>query len=325
MTLPYLLPVAFAPAPYTALDIAQTPYTAVQLAFHAGGSYAPDGDSIRMKALRPNLWPLGVKRSKKDGTVQSRMEGMDALELHFYGYSQPLLLALAARDHLLKLLGVSIQKDGKPSSKEVPGWALTRSADIYGRCIAFLFPQNAPLVDGAKYMAGDASFLDILRQSANVQMLSAGMAYPMFYELLPTPIRGLMREEALKAREKKIGVWAEDQTLLGAHFFKANDVEEAVFYPKLARRLFRYFSELGKANPPQFGLGRFSSFLEAEPDLLHLASEMPPDGEHAPTRFLHGPEILEIDEKQDRLRLLVPPEDIVWHEKMHENPLLPRR
>ena len=302
MTLQSLLPAA----------LVTTPYTAIQLAFHTGEAYAPDGDSIRMKAQNPDLWPRGIKRSLKDGTVQARMEGIDAHELHFYGYSQPPRWAEAERDHLLGLLHVPL---ANPPSAGSPGWTLTRSADVYGRSISFLFPQEVLLKDGAKYMAGDATFLDILRQSANVQMLEDGMAYPMFYEYLPDRLLRLLQGAVTTAKTEKKGFWPEDQTLLGARFLNTDDVEGAVFYPKLARRLFRYFDTL-PSGARGMGLRGFREFLKKDPDLLHLASE-------TTVRSLHDPDILEIDEANHRLRLLVPPENLIFHERREENPLLP--
>lgn len=316
---PSLLPVAFAPVPYSPEVLAATPYTAIQLTFHAGGSYDPDGDSIRLKALHPNLWPKRVKRSPKDGTVQSRMEGIDAHELHFYGYNQHLVWATTERDHLFKLLGVPKEN---PPPGGVPGWALTRSSDLYGRCVTFLFPQGVSLKDGAKYMTGDASFLDLIKQSANYQMLSDGMAYPMFYEYLPLPLLRLMQEEVRKARTEKKGFWPEDKTLEGARFLTTDDAEEIPFLPKVFRRMVRYFDSLPDGTK---GLQGLRQYLEREPDMLHLASEILADGRPKRVLGFHDPEIMEIDEKTNRLRLLVPPEEFVFHERSGPNPILPNK
>lgn len=310
MVLQSLLPVSLVTTPYTAEQLATTPYTAIQLTFQAQAPYAPDGDSVRMMARNSNLWPSGVNRSAKDGTVQSRMEGIDAHELHFYGYAQRVKWATDERDHLLKLL--RIPKDSPKVG--VPGWALTRSADLYGRCVAFLFPQEALLVDGAKYMTGDVSFLDLVQQSANFKMLSDGLAYPLFYEYLAEPVLRLMQQLVEKAKKEKRGFWPEDQTMMGAQFLKTDDAEEAIFYPKIFRRLIRYFDTL----KPHVGLNRFREFLELDPDLLHLASES-----REKVRRFHDRDILEIDTAANRLRLLVPPEQLVFHERTEENPKLP--
>ncbi len=314
MRLQSLLPVAFAPVPYTAVELATTPYTAIQLQFHAEAPYAPDGDSIRMKAVNPRLWPSRVKRSPRDGTVQSRMEGIDAHELHFYGYSQHWKWAADERDHLFKLL--QIQKDNLPPDG-VPGWALTRGPDLYGRCVSFLFPDGVPLQDGGKYMVGDASFLDLIGQSANVQMLSAGMAYPMIYEYLPDPMLQLLQRTAEQARTEEKGFWPEDKTLEGARFFTTDDAEEILFLPKLFRRLIRFFDTRPKDSEKK-GLQGFWEFLDLDPDQLHLAS-----GPAKVLRSLHDPNILEIDEVHHRLRLLQPPENLIFHEREEPNPRLP--
>ena len=96
---------------------------------------------------------------------------------------------------------------------------------------------------------------------ANVQMLEDGMAYPMFYEYLPDRLLRLLQGAVTTAKTEKKGFWPEDQTLLGARFLNTDDVEGAVFYPKLARRLFRYFDTL-PSGARGMGLRGFREFLK---------------------------------------------------------------
>ena len=317
MVLQSLLPVAFATAPYTAAQLANTPYTAIKLTFQAEAPYKPDGDSIRMKAANPALWPPHVKLSERDQTAQSRMEGIDAVELHFYGHHQPLRLAEAARDFLFAQLRIPKKN---PPSEGVPGWALTRSADLYGRDVSFLFPQEVPLVDGAQYMVGDASFSELLQQSANYKMLQGGQAYPMFYEYLPDVMLQSMQEASKEAQKRGRGVWSEDRTLTGGvRLTEVENADAAVIYPKLYRRLVRYFRDFA----PIMWLGRFREFMELDPDLLHLASDVTAGEVRPKLRQLHDPDILEIDTKYNHLRLLVSPEQLIFHERTKPNPRLP--
>jgi hypothetical protein len=110
----------------------------------------PDGDSIRFTPSDPAKWdlitrPNRVKRNAS-GAAQLRLDAIDALETH-YGSPrthQPLGLAHAAADELLDWLGFSnvvrAQDETVTSSSPdtVAGYILTRSADLYGRCIAFV-------------------------------------------------------------------------------------------------------------------------------------------------------------------------------------------
>ena len=69
--------------------------------------YSPDGDSIRFipthaKSLA-SLARSSLLRPDVHHSVQLRLEGADAPELHYQGVAQP--LALAARDTLLRWLG----------------------------------------------------------------------------------------------------------------------------------------------------------------------------------------------------------------------------
>lgn len=253
----------------------------------------------------------------RNQTVQGRLEGIDALELHFYGLSQHLNWATAARDHLLNVLGVPL---ASPPAEGVPAWALTRSADIYGRCIAFLIRDGVDLQDGARFMLGSDALLELIAGSANHEMLLAGHAFPLFYEFLPDSFQKILAEAHLDAKANSRGCLPEDKTLSGARFLTSEDVEEAVFNPKVARRLFRWF---GTRPQGHRGLQGLRNFLMTESDPLHLLADIHPGNGHPPNRFLHDPDILEIDEFKSTLRLLVPPEQLIFHEKDRANPFFP--
>src|SRR5256885_10323715 len=83
-----------------------------------GGEYRivgaqPDGDSVRFYPDDPSQWgdvsgPYAVQRNANGG-AQLRLDAIDALETHYAVpggmVHQPLSLAYAARDELLKWLG----------------------------------------------------------------------------------------------------------------------------------------------------------------------------------------------------------------------------
>src|SRR6185312_6549058 len=116
------------------------------------------------------------------GTAET---GCDALETHYATprTHQPLDLAHAAAAELLDWLGFSNVVRGQDetvtssSPDTVAGFILTRSADLYGRCIAFV-GRGAPRQDD-----GSSFFVDVdaLRTTANHHLISTGLAYPTYY------------------------------------------------------------------------------------------------------------------------------------------------
>ena len=82
------------------------PFTLIKGTFHVA-NYSPDGDSIHFKARSNSYWKdLETIRRKvqvnKNGHVQLRVEGADALETHYKGLHQPKEIADAATNFLLK-------------------------------------------------------------------------------------------------------------------------------------------------------------------------------------------------------------------------------
>ena len=59
--------------------------------FHVAG-FQPDGDSIRFRAEKSSQWAHFKWKKlpkRKNPMVQIRLEGIDAVETHYNGYSQP--------------------------------------------------------------------------------------------------------------------------------------------------------------------------------------------------------------------------------------------
>jgi len=146
----------------------------------------PDGDSIRFTPNDPATWDLitGPNKVKRNasGAAQLRLDAIDALETH-YGSPrthQPLGLAHAAAAGLLDWLGFSnvVRAPDETVTSSTPdavaGYILTRSADLYGRCIAFVARGASPDADGSSFFVD----VDALRTTANHHMLTQGLAYP---------------------------------------------------------------------------------------------------------------------------------------------------
>ncbi|MFC4465254.1 hypothetical protein ACFPH6_12000 [Streptomyces xiangluensis] len=86
-------------------------------------------------------------RRNRSGGAQLRLDGIDTLETHYRPprgpeLHQPAPFAGQAADELLSWLGFDdvqrnargIVTDSSPASR--PGYVLTRSADVHGRCVA---------------------------------------------------------------------------------------------------------------------------------------------------------------------------------------------
>lgn len=179
----------------------------------------PDGDSIRFVPDRPELlaqlkrhWR--IKPSAVDGSVQLRLEAIDAPETHYGALAQP--LGDAARDELLALLGfthVVLDDDGKTvtsadPSTGVPAAILSEGADVNGRPISFLaFGDDLP-PDGERVPVTD----ELLAATANARLLESGAAYSTIYSSLSPILAQALRVIARAARDAGRGVWARDST-----------------------------------------------------------------------------------------------------------------
>jgi endonuclease YncB( thermonuclease family) len=203
----------------------------------------PDGDSIRFVPDSPELldslrrgWRV---RRSGDGSVQLRLEGIDAPETHYGELAQP--LASQARDALLELCGFrAIRRDGEEvvsaTPERRPAAILSELVDPNGRPVCILLAHEE-LPDGA-YVEVDEETLD---RSANAPLLADGSAYLTLYDSCRPPIRAAFRRVAAEARERRLGVWGRDET---ARFELVDQdsigPEGQLVLPKLFRRCSDY-------------------------------------------------------------------------------------
>jgi endonuclease YncB( thermonuclease family) len=216
----------------------------------------PDGDSVRFVADDPSLYAKLEDGHRavvsKDGSIQLRFEGVDATELHYGQFAQP--LGDKARDELLGWMGFTKIKL-KPGSTLVesaepacmPGTILSKKVELHGRPVAFvlLAEKAAGLSDG------EIILLDrtLLEQTLNWRLLETGWAYYTVYT--STPLRDDLREAASRARSarhgKGRGVWEFDST----REFKLVDRDSigpggTEILPKLFRRCTDYLTAVAK-------------------------------------------------------------------------------
>jgi endonuclease YncB( thermonuclease family) len=203
----------------------------------------PDGDSIRFVPDSPDLldslrrsWRV---RRSSDGSVQLRLEGIDAPETHYGALAQP--LGAQARDALLELCGFrDIRRDGEEvvsaSPERRPAAILSELVDANGRPVSILLVDE-DLPDGEYVEVDD----DTLRRTANTALLADGSAYLTLYDSCAPPIRAAFRSTAADARERRLGVWAQDETA-GFELVDQDSIgpEGQLVLPKLFRRCSDY-------------------------------------------------------------------------------------
>ena len=131
-------------------------------------------------------------RTNAGGGAQLRLDGIDALETHYSPRGggplhQPIDLAHQARDELVRWLGFrGIERTGETvtaaTPEELPGYLLTRGADVYGRCVALVGRGDAA---GAQRDAGDGQG----RRPAPHGQPPADRHGPRLPDLLPQALR----------------------------------------------------------------------------------------------------------------------------------------
>ena len=208
---------------------------------------APDGDSIRLIPDTPALLDElrradRIRVSPTDGSVQLRLEAIDAPEVSYGPAGQP--LGPEARDRLLKLAGFThVRRAGGGSTvtsarpDRIPAAALSLLADANGRPVCFLLVGDDLPADGA-YAGLDGALLE---RTLNHALLADGSAYLTLYDALAPVLRRALRAVAADARAARRGVWARDRT---AEFELAGQEsigpQGALILPKLFRRCTDY-------------------------------------------------------------------------------------
>jgi len=208
---------------------------------------APDGDSIRLVPDTPELLEElrradRIRRSPADGSVQLRLEAIDAPEVSYGPAGQP--LGEEARDRLLELAGFThVRRAGGGATvtsarpDRVPAAALSVLADANGRPVCFLLVGEDLPADG-EFAALEPALLE---RTLNHALLADGSAYLTLYDSLAPVLRRALRAVAADARDARLGVWARDRT---AEFELAGQdsigPDGELILPKLFRRATDY-------------------------------------------------------------------------------------
>lgn len=276
------------------------PFTLIKGRFRATGA-SPDGDSVRFLADDPALiYALpGPFDSRRRPFVQLRLEGIDALETHYAGRHQPERWAHAATDRLLDFVGIrDVVWDARhatvvSAADDTRGYILSREREKNRRPVAFLFAGDPTEADGAAVFLDEAR----LKQSFNFVALAEGLAYPTFYQALFADLRGEMTAQVVAARTAGRGLWPQDGTNTGVDATSLSVlIDEVPILPKLFRRLSDYMAAEGSA------VGFRAALEKAREPVLDLAT----------ANFTHFDTFIEQDDGSTRVRLTVPPEQLVF-------------
>jgi len=272
---------------------------------------SPDGDSVRFYPDSPTAFTdAGLKvKVNAAGGAQLRLDAIDALETHYtppgapHAWHQPAGLGNGAAAALLDLLGFTdVQRDDRnivtsATPAQTPGYILTKFADKYGRAVSLAYPGKR------RGVTGKPVYVDVneLKRSVNYQLLADGWVYPTYYAQLFVDLRNALTEATIDARNAGKGVWEQDATLAGFRVkSRAQLTDDLVILPKLFRRLAAY---LALDEPSKVSLAGFPAFLQASNDLLFTV----PAGQATRLDTL-------VERKGQRLRLTLPPEQIVFLE-----------
>jgi endonuclease YncB( thermonuclease family) len=246
---------------------------------------SPDGDSIRFIPRSPALLRSleGGERvdPSADGSVQLRLDGIDAPETHYNGLAQP--LAEPARAELLAWCGFrNVRWSGEQVSAATPerieAAALSALVDPNGRPIVLLLVGDDLPADGADVEP------DVAR-TANFALAASGAAYGTFYATSEDAVREALLAQAVAAQAEGLGVWARDasadfELLTQASIGPAG----ALVLPKLFRRCSDYLRDGAPGTLPQWLRRRRGEPNSPDDELildgeaLHLSDVLRQDG-----------------------------------------------
>jgi hypothetical protein len=215
----------------------------------------PDGDTIKFIVDKPDLvknlprFGRAAPDVGRTGGIKLRLEAIDTLETHYPTdrgrgpeVHQSLALAFKARDTLLELLKfseVEFNEDSTVKSAKaftVKGFILANGIENNGRVVGFAFAGNNPPQSNGQQILLESKLLE---ESANIQLLTQGLAYATLYQTMPHDLIMHTRELTRITRSKQLGVFgAEDVGV--AKSVKIEDLstlQDLVLFPKLFRRL----------------------------------------------------------------------------------------
>lgn len=248
------------------------------------GGPEPDGDTVRFvpddpfRVLTLRKFGFRCPDISRRG-INVRFEGIDSLETHYsvqlkgkpqITTHQALKFALEARDFLLDRLGFrGIQywpvediryKVSSVSNHPRRGFVLANGIDGNGRLLDFVYPEDSSLQNRED---GKAVFLnpELLRQSLNMALVEAGLAYAELYTSLPADLVSYFVQAIDTERKADKGIWHDEHvsTTRATEIDGLAKLKTLVLWPKLFRRLAVFFVE------GHTSLNDFDAWLREDP------------------------------------------------------------
>jgi endonuclease YncB( thermonuclease family) len=229
----------------------------------------PDGDTVTfvpdsLDLVRGLRLISGMPPNIRNGRVNVRYEGVDALETHFGSFHQDLPFARAARDRNLAQLGfkkVTFFADlpnviESVSKNPLPAHVLANGIEANGRLLGLVYAGRNNKADGSTVFVDDA----LLNKSVNADLVRQGLAYVEPYDSMPMELVTQLRKLVGRARSTRSGLLAQESitTKKSALLRNIDDLQALVMWPKLFRRLATYFAE------GQVGLAGFDAWIRAD-------------------------------------------------------------
>jgi hypothetical protein len=264
--------------------------------------YAPDADSIRFRATRPEHWEAFNWKSQKNKLSrlkQLRFEGIDALETHYEESHQPRAVGFAALEVLLRLLGIqelvyNLSLTRIHSAKDrTTGFIASQSLDVFDRPISLVFPQEAALPDGAELTLAQLP----LDKCVNVRMTKMGLVYPTFYNGMDSGLLNFFTNLTILSRKELVGLWALDRTNDFTLWNADTISQDVVILPKLFRRLTTFLQDCSD-------FSQLPAYLQLKGDRVTLRSS---------GQTMSLGDLLQIDGR--RIRCPVPLEELIFDPK----------
>ncbi|MCD2195219.1 hypothetical protein LQ327_17770 [Actinomycetospora endophytica] len=179
---------------------------------------SPDGDSIRfvpddIDTLRGLPNGDRIEPSATDGSVQLRLDAIDAPETHYAGQHQP--FAAAARDELVAFAGFTGVTYG-PSGTVTAAEPLDRTAliaaklvETHGRPVCYLFTNLRALDPPLPWSEGQVVDLEDahVAQTVNAHMVPTGRAYTTVYTSTQPALRDWFTDLARTSNTTARNVW----------------------------------------------------------------------------------------------------------------------
>jgi hypothetical protein len=239
---------------------------------------SPDGDSIRFIPDEPatlaELTNGDRVEPAADGSVQLRLDAIDAPETHYAGQQQP--RGTDARDELVAFAGfraVSYSHAGTVTAAtpaSIPAAIAAKLVELHGRPVCYLFVNPS-------HQWGEGDELDlsdeILDDSVNAHMVQTGRAYTTLYTSTPRPQRNYFTRLARAASTQTGSVWTADHSARFTLTDRASiGPRGQLLLPKLFRRCTDYLTakQRGQATSLRGWLTRATDSGASEDDNLFL-------------------------------------------------------